>query len=68
MSKKNYDGIEALALAIVGELAKDYKVAYQKGDKVGMEDAKAGMQKYSAAIPCSIDDFCKLIEENVEEL
>lgn len=65
---KNYDGIEALALAIVGELSKDYKIAYQNGDRVKMEEAKAGMSKYSAVFPCSIDDFCKLIEENVEEL
>ena len=60
-----YDGIEALALAI---LAKDYKLAFQKGDKPGMELAKEGLEQYSAAIPCSIDEFCKLIEENVDKI
>lgn len=63
-----YDGIEALALAIVGSLAKDYKLAFQKGDKPGMELAKEGMKQYTAAIPCSIDEFCKLIEDNVEKI
>jgi len=62
------NGFEALALAIVGSIAKDYKLAYQKGDKPGMELAKEGLMQYSAAIPCSIDEFCKLIEDNVEKL
>jgi len=63
-----YNGIEALALALVGSLAKDYKLAFQKGDKPGMELAKEGLNQYSAALPCTVDEFCKLIEENVDKI
>lgn len=62
------NGFEALGIAIVGSLAKDYKLAFQKGDKPGMELAKEGMKQYSAAIPCEIDEFCQLIEENVDKI
>lgn len=63
-----YDGIEALGLALVGELSKDYKLAFQKGDKPGMELAKEGLEQYSAALPCTVDEFCKLIETHVNEI
>lgn len=65
---KNYNGIEALAMALVGSLAKDYKMAFQKGDKPGMELAKEGLNQYSAALPCSVDEFCELIETHVDKL
>lgn len=65
---KNYNGIEALALAIVGELAKDYKLAFQKGNKADMELAKEGLKNYSAVLPCEVDEFCKLIETHVDEI
>lgn len=65
---KNYDGIEALAMAIVGALAKDYKLAFQKCDKPGMELAKAGLERYSAVLPCSVEDFCELIETHVDNI
>lgn len=65
---KNYNGIDALGLVLVGSLAKDYKLAFQKGNKPGMELAKEGLMQYSAALPCSVDDFCDLIETHVDEL
>jgi hypothetical protein len=65
---KNYNGIEALGLALVGSLAKDYKLAFQKGDKPGMDMAKDGLKQYSAALPCSVDEFCELIETHVDEI
>lgn len=65
---KKYDGIEALGLAIVGALAKDYKLAFQKGDKPGMDLAKEGLAQYSAALPCSVDEFCELIETHVDDI
>lgn len=58
-------GFEALGLALVTSLSTDYRNAFVRGDKEAMEIAKEGLSIYSAALPCGVDDFCKLIETNV---
>lgn len=58
-------GFETLGLALVTSLSTDYKLAFDRGDKEAMETAKEGLLMYSAALPCSVDEFCKLIETNV---
>lgn len=63
-----YDGIEALGMALVGSLSKDYRVAFERGDKEAMALAKEGLEQYSAALPCSVEEFIELIETHVKDI